>query len=179
MGPTGVGIFYVDKTLFSEFDPTLYGGRIIENVSLDSLTLTQPPARYEAGTPNIAGVIGLGAAVDYVQTIGFPRIVAQEQALIKKTLSSFDEIPNLQWYGLPGNHSGVISFNMVHMDPHEVARILDESGNVMVRSGHHCVMPALKRLGIPGAVRASYHCYNTLEEIDVMVDILKEIETGA
>ncbi|MBU7043228.1 MAG: cysteine desulfurase [Theionarchaea archaeon] len=177
MGPTGIGVLYVDHDLFSEFDPTLYGGGIITDVSLDSYSLTPPPARYEAGTPNISGVIGLGAAVEYVQAIGFSRIEAQEQVLVKKTLSLFDEIPSLTWYGFPDNHSGVISFNISGMDPHEVAKILDESGNVMVRSGHHCAMPAIKKLGIEGAVRASYHCYNTLEEIDVMVDILKSLET--
>lgn len=177
MGPTGIGVLYVGHELFSEFDPTLYGGGIITDVSLDSYSLTPPPARYEAGTPNISGVIGLGAAVEYVQAIGFSRIEAQEQALVKKTLSLFDEIPSLTWYGFPDNHSGVISFNISGKDPHEVAKILDESGNVMVRSGHHCAMPAIKKLGIEGAVRASYHCYNTLEEIDVMVDILKSLET--
>jgi cysteine desulfurase/selenocysteine lyase len=177
MGPTGIGVLYVDSTLFSEFDPTLYGGGIITDVSLDSYALSPPPARYEAGTPNISGVIGLGAAVDYVLKIGFSTIEAQEQALVRKTLSSFDEISGLQWYGFPDNHSGVVSFNISGMDPHEVAKILDESGNVMVRSGHHCAMPAIKKLGIEGAVRASYHCYNTLEEIDVMIDILKKMES--
>jgi cysteine desulfurase/selenocysteine lyase len=180
MGPTGVGILYVSRSLFDEFTPLLVGGGIVTDVSLDSYSLTDPPERYEAGTPNIAGVIGVGAAVDYVSRIGLDNIVQYEDRLIQKTLTAFDEIPNLEWYGPRENHAGVFSFNIKGYSSHDVAAILDKSGGIMVRSGHHCVFPALKKLGLKGAARASYHCYNTEEEIDTMVELLWDVaENGA
>jgi cysteine desulfurase/selenocysteine lyase len=175
MGPTGVGILYVSKTLFDEFTPLFVGGGIVTDVSLDSYSLTDPPGKYEAGTPNIAGVIGVGAAVDYVSRIGLDNIVQYEDRLVQKTITAFDKIPNLEWYGPRENHAGVFSFNIKGYSPHDVAAVLDESGGIMVRSGHHCALPAIKKLGLKGAARASYHCYNTEEEIDTMVQLLWNI----
>jgi cysteine desulfurase/selenocysteine lyase len=172
MGPTGVGVLYIDKSLFDEFRLPFIGGGTIDDVSLESYTLTEPPEKFEAGTPNISGVIGLGAAVDYVRNIGLERIERYETDLIQKTLEAFDEIPGLKWYGPRKNHSGVVSFNIEGMNAHDVARSLDKRKGIMVRSGHHCALPATRKMGAEMTARASYHCYNTEKEIDTMVEAL-------
>lgn len=176
MGPTGIGVLYVRKSIMDEFDLPFIGGGTIKDVSLNNYTLAEPPEKYEAGTPNIAGAIGLGAAADYVSRIGLSNIEEYEKTLVDKTISAFDALPTVEWYGPKTPHSGVVSFNMKNFTAHEVAKTLDTSKNIMVRSGHHCALPALKKMGIDIAVRASYHCYNTLEEIDTMVEILKKME---
>ncbi|MGD2247419.1 MAG: cysteine desulfurase [Candidatus Methanofastidiosia archaeon] len=176
MGPTGIGVLYVRKSVMDEFDLPFIGGGTIEDVSLTGYTLAEPPEKYEAGTPHIAGAIGLGAAADYITRIGCSHIEKYEKMLIDKTITDFDRLPTVKWYGPKTPHSGVVSFNMKNCGAHNVAQMLDTMGNIMVRSGHHCALPALKKMGITKAVRASYHCYNTLEEIDAMVDILTHIE---
>jgi cysteine desulfurase/selenocysteine lyase len=172
MGPTGVGVLYIDRSLFDDFRLPFIGGGTIDDVSLESYTLAAPPEKFEAGTPNISGVIGLGAAVDYVKRIGLERIEHYETALIQKTLEAFDKIPNLEWYGPRKNHSGVVAFNIKGMNAHDVATNLDKRKGIMVRSGHHCALPATRKIGTEMTARASYHCYNTEEEIDTMVEAL-------
>jgi len=175
MGPTGIGVLYINEEFFEVFEPPLIGGETIEDVSLDGYKLTGPPERFEAGTPNIAGAIGLAAGIKYIERIGIERIEKQEKKLVKRTTEGLDEL-EIPWYG-PRNlkkHAGVVSFNVPPLHPHDVAAILDEN-NIIVRSGHHCALPVMKKLGINGTVRASFHVYNSVEEVETFLGVLKKV----
>lgn len=175
LGPTGIGVLYVNEEFFDVFEPPLIGGGTIEDVSLDEYKLTAPPERYEAGTPNIGGAIGLAAGIKYIKKIGLDKIEEQEHKLVKRTTEGLDEL-EIPWYG-PRNlkkHAGVVSFNVPPLHPHDVAAILDEH-NIMVRSGHHCALPVMKRLKINGTVRASFHVYNSIEEVETFLGVLEEL----
>ncbi|MGC1121405.1 MAG: cysteine desulfurase [Candidatus Methanofastidiosia archaeon] len=176
MGPTGIGVLYMRKSVQNQMEPCFLGGGAVKDVSLTDYHLADGPYGFEPGTPNIAGAIGLGAAVDYIQQIGLSQIQEQEALLTKLTVDEITTIPQVTWYGSREleTHAGVVSFTMNGINPHDVASILDTHG-IMVRSGHHCALPIMKKLGIPGTVRASYHCYNTVQEVELMVDIVKEI----
>jgi cysteine desulfurase/selenocysteine lyase len=173
MGPTGVGVLYIKKEVQKLVSPVFLGGGMITAVSLSGYELADPPITYEAGTPPIAEVIGLGTAVDYIQDIGVSAIHRHEQTLVKYTLDELSNV-DIPWYGPYTPHAGVISFNVPGLDCHDTAAILDDH-KIMVRSGHHCAIPVLKKMGISGTVRASYHCYNTLKEVERMVLILRDI----
>jgi len=173
MGPTGIGVLYINEEFFDVFEPPLIGGGTIEDVSLDGYKLTEPPERFEAGTPNIGGAIGLAAGIRYIERIGIDKIERQERKLVKRTTEGLDEL-EIPWYG-PRNldkHAGVVSFNVPPLHPHDVAAILDEN-NIMVRSGHHCALPVMKKLGIDGTVRASFHVYNSLEEVETFLGVME------
>ncbi|WP_297421180.1 cysteine desulfurase [Thermococcus sp.] len=175
MGPTGIGVLYLNSGFFDVFEPPLIGGGTIEDVSPDGYRLTEPPERFEAGTPNIGGAIGLAAGIRYIQRIGLKGIERQERKLVKRTVEGLDEL-EIPWYG-PGNlkkHAGVVSFNIPPLHPHDVAAVLDDHG-IMVRSGHHCALPVMKKLGINGTVRASFHVYNSLEEVEAFLGVLEEL----
>jgi cysteine desulfurase/selenocysteine lyase len=174
MGPTGIGVLYAKEEMFDLLPPMIVGGGMVEDVTLERWKEISPPERYEAGTPHIAGAIGLGAAVDYIQTLGVENIHSHEEKLTSHTLKRFGEIAGLTVYGPPHNRAAVISFNMEGLGSHDVAIILDEKG-VCIRSGTHCAIPPLHALGIEETARASYHCYNTIEEIDRMADVLTEV----
>lgn len=182
MGPTGIGVLYINEEFFDVFEPPLIGGGTIEDVSLNEYKLTAPPERYEAGTPNIAGAIGLGAAIDYITKIGLDKIERQEYKLVKRITEGFGDL-GIEWYGPRDlkKHAGVVSFNITaphlagfRLHPHDIAAILDEH-NIMIRSGHHCVLPVVKRLKVQGTARASFHCYNTVEEVEYMLGVLEEV----
>ena len=177
LGPTGIGVLYVKENITDELAPIFIGDGVIEDVTTEGYKLIDPPQKYEAGIPNISGVIGLGAAVDYINQIGVQNIEKYERKLTQQTLSSFDDIKNMEWYGFRENHLGIISFNINNLNSHDVAAFLD-SYNVIVGSGYHCSIPLMRRLGVRGAVRISYHCFNTKEEIEKMIDILGEISTN-
>ena len=175
LGPTGIGVLYINEEMFDIFEPPLIGGGTIEDVELYDYKLTAPPERYEAGTPNIGGAIGLAAGIKYIEKIGLDKIEKQEHKLVKKTTEGLTEL-EIPWYG-PRNlkkHAGVVSFNVPPLHPHDVAGILDEH-NIMVRSGHHCALPVMKRLGINGTVRASFHVYNSIEEVETFLSVLEEL----
>ncbi|AIF68691.1 cysteine desulfurase [Palaeococcus pacificus DY20341] len=175
MGPTGIGVLYIREEFFDTFDSPLVGGGTIEDVSLGEYTLTQPPERYEAGTPNIGGAIGLAAGIKYIQKIGLDKIEKQEHKLVKRITEGLSEL-EVPWYGPRDlkKHAGVVSFNVPPLHPHDVAAVLDEH-NIMVRSGHHCAIPVMKRLGINGTVRASFHVYNSLEEVETFLSVMEEL----
>ena len=178
MGPTGIGVLYINEEFFEIFEPPLIGGGTIEDVDLDSYKLTEPPERFEAGTPNIGGAVGLAAGIRYIERIGLDRIERQERKLVKRTTEGLDEL-EIPWYG-PRNiekHAGVVSFNVPPLHPHDVAAVLDEN-NIMVRSGHHCALPVMKKLGINGTVRASFHVYNSVEEVETFLNVLEELVKG-
>ncbi|MBR9682869.1 MAG: cysteine desulfurase [Candidatus Aenigmarchaeota archaeon] len=179
LGPTGVGALIMRNGLTEKIDPAIVGGGSILNVKLDSYTLTKPPENWEAGTPNIAGAIGFGAAVDYLQNIGMKKIENHEKELTKLALDLMENIKGVEIYGTKDidKRVGVISFNVKGMNPHDVSSMFYEMNKIAVRSGHHCAMPAMENiLKCPeGTVRASFYLYNTKEEIEKFEKTLKEI----
>ncbi|WEV54833.1 cysteine desulfurase [Leuconostocaceae bacterium ESL0723] len=174
MGPTGIGVLYGRLELLDQMPPAQYGGEMIERVGLYESTYTELPERFEAGTPNIAGAIGLGVAVDYLQSVGMDTVEAHEAELMAYAMDKLQAIDGLTIYGPkdPKQHHAVIAFNLAGVHPHDVATILDQSG-VEVRAGHHCAQPLMDYLGVTATVRASFYLYNDLADIDRLVDALK------
>lgn len=179
LGPTGVGVLYVKEELIDATEPLCIGGGTIEDVSINSYKLTKSPTRFEAGTPPIAEAIGLTAAVDYLNEVGLKNIEAHERTLTKKIYHELSEVPGVETYGPkdPKNRSGIISFNIKDLNPHDVALTLDISADIMVRSGHHCALPLMKELLnlTNGSVRASLYLYNTEEEAEKLISTVAEI----
>jgi len=175
--PTGSGVLYILEDVQKEVEPLLIGGGTIEEVGVDYYRLEKGPGRFEAGTPDVAAAIGLGAAVDYLQKIGMENIERHEKMLTKKMYEGLTSIPKVDVYGPePERRVGIIPFNVADLNPHDVALALDVSANIMVRSGHHCAQPLSKVvIGKPGTVRASAYFYNTLEEIEKLVSGVREI----
>ena len=172
LGPQGTGILCLRDT--ESITPMYVGGGMVNSVSIDSYQIEASPARFEAGTPNIPGVIGLGRAVEYVREAGIENIEKHEKTLAKKTASLLAEIPQVRVYG-PENRAGVVSFNVEGMNSHDVAIILDQTRKICVRSGYHCAMPALQNAGLKGTVRASFALYNTLEEVEALAEAVSNI----
>jgi cysteine desulfurase/selenocysteine lyase len=172
-------VLFAKGEALSELEPLCVGGGTIEEVGVETYTLEAPPARFEAGTPPIAEAIGLGAAVDYLKKVGLEAVAEHERALIKKMCEGLSNIPKVEIYGPSStdDRGGILAFNIEGLGPHDVAAILDNSANIMVRSGHHCAMPLhTKLLGRPeGTVRASVYLYNTEEEIDKFTSTVGEI----
>ncbi len=176
LGPFGIGFLYGKRELLESMEPFNYGGDMIETVTREESTWNELPWKFEAGTPNVSGGIGLGAAIDYLNKIGMNEIVEYEHRLTRYAEERLSELPFLRIYGPPAvNKIGVFSFNFEGVHPHDVAWILDENG-IAVRSGHHCAQPLMNRLGIKNAVRASFYLYNTEEEIDKLTDSLLKVK---
>ena len=174
LGPTGIGFLYGKEEILDAMPPFLTGGDMIREVHIDSATWNDLPWKFEAGTPNIAGAIGMGAAVDYLQKIGMDRIHAHEQVLIKYAMERLSEVPGLTMYGPPAEErGGLVAFTVEGLHPHDIASILDAYG-VAVRAGHHCAQPVHDHFGIPATARASFYLYNTPEEADALVNALLE-----
>ena len=175
-GPTGVGVLFGRKELLEEMPPFLGGGDMIKRVELRSFTSNSIPHKFEAGTPAIAEAIGLGAAVDYLLDIGMGRIAEQEQVVVNYALERLAEVPGVTIYGPEAkDRGGVTSFNLNGVHPHDVAQILDGDG-IAVRAGHHCAMPLHDKLGIPASTRASYYLYNSVEDVDKLIDSLYRVK---
>lgn len=179
LGPTGTGILYIKKDLRERVEPFELGGGMIKDVDMDDFSLAEGWERFEAGTPNIAGGIGLGAAVDYLSNIGMSKIEAYDRKLTTKMLDGLKSIKKVTIFGSqdPGEKTGVIPFKVSNMSPHKVAFTLDELANIAIRSGLHCCHPFLKYvLNEPfGTARASLYFYNTEEEVDTFIETLKMI----
>ena len=173
-GPSGIGALWGRRELLEAMPPWQGGGAMIENVTFEKTTYAGIPARFEAGTPNIAGAVGLAAAIDYVQAIGLERIAAHEQQLLAYATEVVGEIPGLRIIGTASEKAGVLSFVMDGVHPHDIATILDREG-VAVRAGHHCAQPVMERFGVAATVRASFGLYNTREEIDVLASGLRTV----
>lgn len=176
-GPTGVGVLYAKRDALEEMDPFLYGGDMIQKVRRDSATYNTIPERFEAGTPNIAGVLGMGRAAEYLMDIGMEAIHQHEQDLVRYAIERTTGYPGLTAYG-PTNsdvRGGILSFNIEDIHPHDVGAILDMEG-IAVRTGFHCAQPYMNCLGIFGTVRASFYLYNTTDEIDHLVDSLAKVK---
>ncbi|MGT2929211.1 cysteine desulfurase [Streptococcus dentasini] len=178
LGPTGIGVLYGKEELLNQISPVEFGGEMIDFVYEQEATWKELPWKFEAGTPNIAGAIALGAAVDYLGELGMANVQAHEQELVDYVLPQLQAITGLTVYGPQDSsqHAGVIAFNLEGLHPHDVATALDYEG-VAVRAGHHCAQPLINHLGIHSAVRASFYIYNTKEDCDRLVDaILKAKE---
>ena len=173
-GPTGIGVLYGKEALLNQMDPIEFGGEMIDFVYEQTATWTELPWKFEAGTPNIADAIGLGAAVDYLTELGMANIHQHEQELIDYVMPKLREIDGLTIYGPKDNHrrGGVISFNIDGLHPHDVATALDMEG-VAVRAGHHCAQPLINYLDVPATARASFYIYNTFAECDKLVEAIK------
>ena len=177
LGPNGIGILYGKKELLERIEPSSFGGGMIESVFLDSSTWRNPPEKFEAGTQNIAGAVGLAESLSYIKKIGLDNIEKWENYLLKYALSRLKEIPSIKLYNSNSDKSvSLISFNLPGIHPHDVAELLNEK-KIAIRAGHMCAMPLMETLKAKGGVcRASFSFYNTLEDIDVLVDSLKEIQ---
>lgn len=170
--PTGTGVLYGKEDLLNDLPPYQGGGDMIKEVTFEKTTYNCLPHKFEAGTPNIAGVIGLGAAIKYVQELGFEDIQKQEAILLDYGTKKLLEIEGLRIIGTAENKTSVISFIIEGIHPFDIGTIIDQLG-VAVRTGHHCTQPLMSFFKIPGTIRASFSFYNTIEEIDVLVNALK------
>jgi cysteine desulfurase/selenocysteine lyase len=174
-GPTGVGVLYGKESLLKEMPPYQGGGDMILSVTFEKTEYNALPYKFEAGTPNIAGVVGLGAAIKYVQKIGLGAIAAHEHGLLVYATSKLKGIDGLRIIGEAGQKAGLISFVLDAVHPHDIGTMLDAEG-VAIRAGHHCAQPVMQRFGVPATARASFAMYNTFEEIDVLAEsIVKTI----
>jgi len=173
-GPTGIGVLYGKAKLLDAMPPYQGGGDMISSVTFERTTYNDLPYKFEAGTPNIAGAIGLGAAIDYVQNLGLERIEAYEHQLLQYATEKLQQIPQLRIVGTAKNKASVISFVLQNIHPHDVGTILDGEG-IAVRTGHHCCQPVMDRFDIPATARASIAAYNTKEEIDALANGIKKV----
>ncbi len=172
-GPTGTGILYGKEAWLNKLPPYQGGGEMIKEVTFEKTTYAELPHKFEAGTPNIAGGIVLGAAVDYMNSIGFENIQKQELELLNYATEQLLDIEGLKIYGTAEAKTSVISFNIDGIHPYDIGTIVDKLG-IAVRTGHHCAQPIMNFFEIPGTIRASFAFYNTKEEIDVMVEAVKK-----
>jgi cysteine desulfurase/selenocysteine lyase len=195
--PTGVGVLYGKRHLLEALPPYQGGGDMIRTVSFEGTTYAEIPFKFEAGTPNIGGVVGLGATVEYLSAIGrelidaplglpqavdreslavaFDAIHAQEMVLLERATDGLSEIPGLQIQGQAPHKAGIVSFTLNDAHPHDIGTILDSDG-IAVRAGHHCCMPLMRRLNVPATARASFAFYNTVEEVDRLVDSVRRVQ---
>ena len=175
LAPLGIGILYGKKELLNKMNPFLMGGDMIEYVYEQDTTFAPLPNKFEAGTQNVEGVIGLGAAIDYIENLGYDKIAEIEEEVVEYAREKLSELDFITLYMTPNkeNHQAVISFNINGVHPHDVASILDSCG-VCVRSGNHCAQPLMRFLGIDSTCRASFYFYNTKDEVDKLVEALKK-----
>ena len=175
LGPTGVGILYTKKNILEEMDPFISGGDMIKEVHKENTLFNDLPYRFEAGTPNIADVIGFSAALDYLNEIGMENIRTHETDLTKYALKRMSELKQIKLYGDTNilNRGGIISFNLGDIHPHDLATILNNYG-IAIRSGHHCAQVLMEKLDISATSRASFYIYNTKEEINIFINALGE-----
>lgn len=174
LGPTGIGVLYGKAELLEKMPPYQGGGDMIRSVSFAGTVYNRIPYKFEAGTPHIAGVIGLGAAVDYVRSVGLDRINAYEQELLEYGTQRLREVPGLRIIGTAKQKSAIISFVLGEAHAHDIGTVLDRAG-IAVRAGHHCAMPVMQRFNVPATTRVSLAFYNTKEEIDRLIEALKEV----
>ena len=175
LSPLGIGVLYGKKELLENMTPFLMGGDMIEYVYEQETTYAPLPSKFEAGTQNVGGVVGLGAAIDYIEKVGYDNIEKIEKELVKYAKEELEKLKYVKLYmtSNENNHSAVISFNIIGVHPHDVASILDSQG-VCVRSGNHCAQPLLRYLGIDSTCRASFYLYNTKEDVDRLVEAIKK-----
>jgi len=182
LGPTGIGILWARREILRAMPPFLGGGDMIKSVHLRESEWNDIPHKFEAGTPNVAQGIGMGAAVDYLSALGMDNVQTHEQAMASYALERLPSVPNLQIYGPPaGERGGVVTFNLMKngdllIHPHDLASILDQEG-IAIRAGHHCAQPLMEHYGVPATARASFYVYNTEEEVDQLVEALHKAQS--
>jgi cysteine desulfurase/selenocysteine lyase len=174
LGPTGIGVLYGKKALLEQMEPLLFGGDMVSEVRFDSAKWNELPWKFEAGTPNIAGAIGLAAAIDYLERLGIANVAKHTKELTNYALTKLRKVGNVDIYG-PKNRMGVISFNVKGIHPHDLATLLDREG-IAIRAGHHCAMPLHGVLGIPASARVSFYLYNTKEDVDKFIKTLLKVK---
>lgn len=174
-GPTGAGVLWGRRELLEEAEPWQGGGDMIRSVTFEKTTYADVPTKFEAGTPDIAAVVGLGAAIDYVTALGRETIERREQELLAYGTEALSSIPGLRLIGTANHKVGVLSFVMESAHPHDIGTIVDAEG-VAIRTGHHCAQPVMERLGVPATARASLGVYNTREDIDALVRALHRVQ---
>jgi cysteine desulfurase / selenocysteine lyase len=172
LGPTGVGVLWGRPEILEEMDPFLGGGEMIREVHLDHSTWNDLPYKFEAGTMNIAQAVGLGAAADYLDEVGMENIREHERRLGEYAYRRLSEIEGITLYGPKKDRTGLLSFSLPDVHPHDLSQLLDEEG-IAIRSGHHCAQPLMRRLGVAATARASFYLYNTEEEVDALVGALQ------
>jgi cysteine desulfurase/selenocysteine lyase len=170
-GPTGIGVLYGKTERLEEMPPWHGGGEMILSVSYEKATFKAPPYRFEAGTPNIAGAIGLGAAIDYIESIGREHILDHDRQLVIYAMEGMMTVPGIRILGPLDQRGGLVSFVMDAAHPHDLTTYADQAG-LALRGGHHCTQPLMRKFRLPGTTRASFYFYNTREEVDRMIDIL-------
>ena len=176
MGPVGTGFIYIKKELQNKIKPTNLGGGTITNTKEKEFTLEKPPHCYEGGTQNIAGIFGLKKAIEYTNSIGIKNIDKYTSKLTNELYKGLNEIENITVYGDKNNIKNIVSFNINNLNPHDVSKILDETGDICVRSGHHCAIPTIENIKANnGTIRASLHCYNNKEDIEKLIELTQEI----
>jgi cysteine desulfurase/selenocysteine lyase len=168
-GPTGIGVLYGREALLESISPVQGGGDMIASVTFEKSTWAPLPARLEAGTPHIAGAVGLGAAIDYIEGLGREAIAAHEERLLSYATARLDEIPGVTVVGRAREKASVLSFTMQGIHPHDVGTVLDSLG-ICIRAGHHCAQPLMRRLGVVATARASFAAYNTARDVDALAD---------
>jgi cysteine desulfurase/selenocysteine lyase len=171
--PTGIGALYARAEILDAMPPWQGGGEMITSVTLEKSEFKKAPHRFEAGTPNIAGAIGLAAAIDYIERIGRAQIFAHDFALTQHAIERMRELPGMRLLGPTGNRGAIVGFVMDAVHPHDLTTFADRQG-LALRGGHHCNQPLMKKFGLPGTTRASFYFYNTIQEIDRMIDILRD-----
>ena len=176
LGPMGIGVLWGKMELLEQMPPFLTGGEMIESVTRNGATYAEVPHKFESGTVNAAGAVGLAAAIDYLERIGFTDMMAQEELLVARAMEGIAKIPGIRVLGSkdPRNHTGIVNFLVDGVHPHDVAEILESDG-VNVRSGHHCAQPLLQHLGCRASTRASFLFYNTTDEVDRLVESLSTL----
>ena len=173
-GPTGIGVLYGTSAMLESMPPYQSGGDMIRSVSFERTVYNVPPYRFEAGTPNIAGAVGLAAAIGYLTGIGFDRIARLEQELLEYATGALSRLPGVRVIGTAAERAGVISFVLDGVHPHDVGTVLDREG-VAIRTGHHCCQPLMDRLGVPATARASLALYNNHDDIDALSAALQTV----
>ena len=174
LGPTGVGVLWARMELLEAMDPFMGGGDMILTVSMEQSTWADVPTKFEAGTPNIAGVVGFGAAIDYLSEIGMHNVRAHEIEVTDYALRRLGDVPGVTIFGpeRAEDRGGVVSFELEAIHPHDVGQVLDSHG-VAIRAGHHCAQPVMAALNVPATARASFYIYNTTDEVDALASALE------
>ncbi|BBE30515.1 putative cysteine desulfurase [Tepiditoga spiralis] len=176
LGPMGIGVLYGKKYILEKMKPFLYGGEMIDQVSIEKTTFNVLPYKFEAGTPNVGGAIGLAEAIKYLESLNVNEVYSHIKELTSYAIKKLSELDFLDVYGTKDtNHNSLISFNVKNVHPHDVANLLNDLYGIAIRSGHHCAQPLMKNLNVHSTCRASFYIYNTLEEIDVLIEGLKKV----
>jgi cysteine desulfurase/selenocysteine lyase len=174
-GPMGVGALYGKRSLLESMPPFMGGGDMIRTVSFDGTTFNEIPNKFEPGTPNVPGVVGFGAALDWLAAFGLPQATAIENDLADRAAAELSSLPGVVLRGTASQKVGIVSFTLDSVHPHDIGTILDSEG-VAVRTGHHCCMPLMRRLNVPATVRASFALYNQPEDVEALIKGVQKVQ---